>query len=809
MPLLYLSIAWVAGDLAGAALALPLWSLALPLPLFISAFFLRRHRTALILCGLCLLAFMGGAMRYLASIPPLDSTQIAFYNGKGNVEIEGTVSGPPEIQHASLAFRFSPHKITAGETSNAVKGDVLVRLPFYSKPGYGDTLRLTGRLETPAKFNDFDYRSYLENQGIYSVMNYPAETTLATGGGFPLMAWIYTLRDRLAEGLASCLPEPQGSLAQAVLLGLRGNLPEPLVQSFYATGTTHLIAISGLNLTIILGMVLTAAVWLFGRQNRLYIWLSLAFIWLYTLVTGLPATMVRSAIMGSSFLLAELLGRQRNGLAALSLASALMVAADPRVLWDASFQLSFLSMLGLILIAPLLIKMVGPAQAESGKAAATLKSLISISFGTTLAAVIATWPVTALDFHSFSLVTVPATFFAMPSFPPIMVTSLLTSIAGLLWHPLGVFFGWVAWVFLTYFILVVQLFAAIPSTYIQDINIQPWQAGLYYLLLASALLCARHSGPVLEFIKSLRSRLHDLWRSASGIRFTPYIYWVISCMAVANILVWTAVAWLPDGKLHVTVLDVGQGESILVRTPNGQNILIDSGPDPNAACSRLGGHLPFWDKNIDMLILTQLQSDHISGSLELMKKYHINMLATSCVSSNSGLPREIFSAADNMQTRQVTLEQGQLLNIGCGIRLDVLNPPPGLFAGTSDDANNNSLVLRLVCDNVSFLLTSDIGTEAERYLIENRADLQSDVLKVAHHGSKGSSSEEFLAIAHPAAAVISAGALNRFGHPNPEALERLADIVASDRVFVTSVSGDIEFITDGQKLWCKVERAVK
>ena len=807
MPLFYISFAWLAGTVLGSQFIIPHWLPALPLLLLIPALLLRNHRRLLIVTCLCLVALTGAVLRYQSSIQPLDSTQLQYYNGTGDVKIEGIISGPPEIQNTSAAFKFSAHKLIGKNDVVAVKGDALVRLPFYREFHYGDTLLITGKPETPSQFDDFDYRNYLAHQGIYSVINYPAVTVLSTGGGFTPLSWIYNLRDRLAESLSLCLPEPQCSLAQAILLGLRGNLPQSLTQSFYATGTTHLIAISGQNLTIILGMILSASVWLFGRKNRIYIWTSLALIWFYTILTGMPATMIRAAIMGSIFLVAELLGRQRNGLAALCLAAALMAAVQPEVIWDTSFQLSFLSMLGLVFIAPYLIKFISP-QEELGrnKYAESLKNIAIISFGTTLAAIVATWPVTAMNFHSFSLVGAPATFFLMPSFPGIMVISIITSLTGLAWQPFGILLGWIDWLFLSYFILVVRIFSAIPISYVQNFKLDLWLVLLYYVILVGILLSIKYRQHVVSIIKSFYSRFVDALINVRKIRLRPYLYWMLSFFLLANVLVWVAFNMLPDGKLHVFVFDVGQGESILIRTPEGQNILVDSGPDPLSACTQLGNNLPFWDRHIDMLVLTQLQSDHCTGALELFSRYDVSNLAVTTYNNDSALSRELMGAAAQKSLEPCILHEGQKLKLGEDIWLDVLNPPQTLFSGTSDDANNNSLVLRLTCNNISFLLTSDIGMEAERYLMENRADLRCDVLKVAHHGSRGSTSDEFLAIAHPSAAVISAGAVNRFGHPSSEVLSKLTSQLGNDRIFITAKQGNIEFITDGNKLWYKTEK---
>jgi len=807
MPLLYISAAFLTGLLMGPLTYWPIWLPVAAMPVFLCAIIIRRHRKALIIATVCLLALAGGALRYQSSLHTLDSTMLQYYNGRGDAKITGTVAGYPQVKGSSLEFKFSASEISVSGNVTNITGNALVLMPFYSQLHYGDRLELYGKPGTPQQFDDFDYEGFLSNQGIHSVIYYPRSILLDAGGGIAPMAWIYGLREGLAASLSACLPEPQGSLASAILLGLRGSLPDSLMQSFYATGTTHLIAISGMNLTIVLGMIFAAAIWFFGRKNGLYIWLSLALIWLYTILTGLPASMARAAIMGSVFLLAELLGRQRSGPAALALAGALMAAVDPAVLRDISFQLSFLSMLGLVYITPHLTSFAVPPRTGKGSNYAYyLKMFVVISFGATIAAVAATWPITAINFHAFSLVSAPATVFAMPSFPGIIITSMLTSVAGIIWQPLGIVIGWVAWLLLSYFMLVVQVFSSIPVAYIQNVQLQPWQAIAYYVLLAGLLLFLNYRQTVSDFIKSLYLKARTGLASPQPDTFRPLVPWLLALLLTSNILIWTAFLMLPDGNLHVTVFDVGQGESILIRTPDGQNILVDSGPDPVSASAQLGKTLPFWDRKIELLILTQLQADHISGTLDLLRKYDINSAGLPPSSSKALLPTEIINGLNTRNVRLYRLHDGQQLNVGRDIRIDVLHPPPVLLSGTSDDVNNNSIVLRLVYGDVSFLLTADIGMDAERLLAGNRADLRSSVLKVAHHGSRGSTSDEFLAIVNPSAAVISAGDVNRFGHPHKETLDRLHAVLTNSNIFVTASCGNVEFITDGRKLWYRTEK---
>ena len=263
---------------------------------------------------------------------------------------------------------------------------------------------------------------------------------------------------------------------------------------------------------------------------------------------------------------------------------------------------------------------------------------------------------------------------------------------------------------------------------------------------------------------------------------------------------------MPDDKLHVSILDIGQGDAILIQTPNRQDILIDGGPSPQAIGLELGRKLPFWDRTIDLVILTQPQADHVAGLIEVLQKYKVQQVIEPGITYSSATYQQWFKLVSDNEIKRETGHEGQEINLGNGIKIEVLHPSSPLLQDTSDDIDNNGMVLRLSWNKVSFLLTADIGREAEWYLIAQRANLKSTVLKVAHHGSQTSTSPQFLAIVNPEVAAISVGANNRFGLPNSEVLDRLTERVGSDRVYLTSTQGTIEFVTDGNRLWVKCDK---
>jgi competence protein ComEC len=497
MALIYLSCAWVAGVfLSGQSeLELPLTLLFTgfaPLPLL---FRYRQHRKTIIMVNLCLFAFFGGALRFQASQPVLDENHLAFYNDQEIVVIKGIVKTDPEIRDKVTHLHLSAKETKPpNEEWREVSGAALLFVPRYSSYQYGDVLLVTGKLETPPQLDDFDYEGYLANQGIYSTMLYPKIETLERGKSFQPLAMIYSVRNQMSQTLAQVLPEPQASLAQGITLGIRGNIPSSVKDNFSHTGTAHLLAISGLHLSILAGILLSVGIRLWGKKRYLYIWLALGIIWLYALITGMHSPVVRATIMASLFLIAELLGRQRSAVTALTLAAAIMVSIEPQILWTASFQMSFMAMVGLIFVAPFFQatsrKIINKTFGEDSSAAPTA-NLITDSFSVSLGAIIGVGPLVAYYFGIVSFVGPPATLLALPALPAIIITGALTGGLGFIALPAAQVIGWLAWLPLSYLLAVVNAFAAIPSAYLEISSLNPAIVWGYYLGLGLGLWFTR------------------------------------------------------------------------------------------------------------------------------------------------------------------------------------------------------------------------------------------------------------------------------------------------------------------------------
>lgn len=524
-------------------------------------------------------------------------------------------------------------------------------------------------------------------------------------------------------------------------------------------------------------------------------------------MTGLNTPVVRGAVMASLFLSAELLGQQRSAITALAFAAALMVAINPQVLWTASFQMSFMAMAGLTLIfpglQPLGRRIVKAALGESGKVTAGA-NFLSDSFCVSLAAVLATWPLVAYYFGIISLVGPLATLLALPALPAIIITGALTGGLGLIIPIAAPVTGWLAWLFLSYLLLVVNGFAAWPLSALEASDGNALLVGAYYAMLAAILWLHRRRGKLAELAPRVAARLKT--GVAAKANFNLPLRWVVPPLFLMAVLLSLAAATTPDNKLHLSVLDVGQGEAILVRTPARQDILIDGGPNPQAVILELSQKMPFWDRTIDLVILTHPHADHVSGLIEVLKRYRVKQALYPDLEYDSPVYRAWLKLVEEKGIEGTFARAGQLVELGGGAQMRVLNPLHLATGNQEDTVDDNGVVLELAMGEISFLLTADIGQEKEFELMSRRAIRRSTVLKVAHHGSDTATTPEFLATASPRVAVISVGGDNRFGHPSPEVIARLESEVSSGRTYRTDEHGTIEFITDGNRLWVKVKK---
>jgi competence protein ComEC len=279
---------------------------------------------------------------------------------------------------------------------------------------------------------------------------------------------------------------------------------------------------------------------------------------------------------------------------------------------------------------------------------------------------------------------------------------------------------------------------------------------------------------------------------------------LVAGLAIVVLLVWVAAFSLPDGKLHVTFLDVGQGDAIFIQTPRGQKILVDGGPSPTILLSALGRRMPFWDRTIDLVVLTHPHDDHISGLIPALERYKVKAFLDGGQEHPTPTYTHYLELVQEKGIPYQLARTGVQIQLGEGLHMRVLHPQSELLSGTDSDVNNNSIVLRLAYGQISFLLPGDVEEKAEEVLLSSNEDLASTILKSPHHASDTSLNPRFLEAVNPQLAVIQCGADNKFGHPSPTTLAKLKE--HSVTVLRTDQNGTVEVVSDGERYWIKTER---
>lgn len=721
--------------------------------------------------GLVLTAFLISSLE-LGLLPKLAQDTQA-------VRAEGVVLGQPKRKEGKTSLFLRVDRVGPVSENDVWRTREYTRVIIRDEalggraPEPGDRITAVGRLSS-MDASDPSYRSYFYRHRVLTFMFvHPTELEIRKAR-WRLARIIQSWRDRLRKAAHLYLPADEAGLLLGVLVGDTTGITPEVDEDFKATGLSHLVAVSGQNVAFIVVSLLLLL--RYSRAAPLWQFLvcSLGAV-AYAFLTLNEPSVLRATIMALVGLGAWFLGREYNIVASIAAAALLLLLMNPFLIFNVSFQLSFLATLAIIWFGPRIKAMIGSGGAQ-------LKNLISVS----VAAQLGVAPLIVYYFDRVSLVALPANLMVTPLMGLLMILGMLGGALAffsmsmakpifLLLHPI-----------LRYAIGASGLLAdvpgasvSLPHAFSSLVVVVVIAAGGLCLFFWRYIACSRTVGSVSGDPKT-RS-LHQV--STFSV--------AVLVLVLAGSAFWSQAAkTLFFQEVQVVFFDVGQGDSTFIRTARGATVLIDGGRHPNRLRQKLRAKRV---TRLDVLILTHPHADHVDGLVGVVERYQVRLVLDQGLPDESDGYRDFLDAVERRHLRYRRGRAGQVVLLG-QLKLIVLNPPTSLIRGTGSDINNNALVIRAKYDDFSLLVGGDIEVEGEKSLLSRGTKLRSVVLLVPHHGSAGSAYFPFLEAVRPEIAVISVGK-NNYGHPSGSVLTDLRKLGAP--VFRTDVSGDIHLRTDG------------
>lgn len=601
---------------------------------------------------------------------------------------------------------------------------------------------------------------------------------------FPPLLPMDEIRAALTAPLAALVPEPESAILLGIVLGERSGISRELRDAFAATGTAHLLAISGFNMTLVAGAV---ALGLRGRAHPAAVaCATVAAVVAYSALVGPGASVLRAALMAGVGAVGLAIGRRGAAGNALSGAVTAMLLIDPRALEDVGFLLSVSATAGLILW-----------QQSLAEAFKRLPSPLAEGLAATLAASLPTIPIVAAIFGRVSLVSPIANLVAVPLFAPILLFGAATAAIGALVPWAAGAIAAAAYVSAAALRHSVELFSRVPLASVEV------PAGLLTgVALIALLTLAVRSGPAgVAVARPLIERFAAAreWtapRIDHAVLPRPGRAAVIAlCLAVIVASAFAAQALPRSSAFRVRALDVGQGDSYLLES-GGRYALIDGGPDPSRLLRELGEALPPWDRRIDVLVLTHEHADHGNGLLAVLDRYDVGLAVEPLGMADVPLVQSWQERTARAGVRRVALGEGARLRLG-RITLHVLAP------GRDRRPSVANLVLLAEAPEGSVLFMGDATDDAIADLLLAPDDLAARLYVPPHHGADTAHAAALIEAVRPEAALLSVGAANRYGHPTPGTLAALAQVP----VYRTDLHGTVEVQLDGDRIHVRTDKA--
>jgi len=723
-----------------------------------------------------------GVWRYQSAHPLPAPGNLADYNDRIGVVwvARGVLTQPVDVRDG---FAFVRVQVESLRVENnllffPVHGLLLARIDDRfqtSNWSHGDRVELSGNLMTPADGEVFSYKEYLAHQGIYTAMTVRSALRLESGEP-DWRTLLFALRSKAQKIVFQFFPDPEASLISGILLGLERSIPASVQKAFNLTGTTHIIAISGFNITILAIALHRLFSRLFGRWQGTV--LAVAGIFVYALLTGAQPSALRAAWMGSAVLVGQQIGRRTHVLNSLSAVAALMALDNPDILWDSGFQLSFAATLSLALLTtPMSAALQRILEKWSPpELVGRIMQPVNDYLLATLAAQVGVLPILFARSAQITWTALPANILILPAQPLLMIIGGLSVLAGLIWEPLGRAAAWLAWPFAAYTIRIVEFLAGQPGPRFVGSPNYVIPALIALLLLASAWLL----WPAGALGKRLLARL----RPGLVLLILGILIWVV----------WSDSARLPDGRLHLYVLDVSteslSGDAVLIKTPGGRFILLNGGPSVTRLSDALGRRLPLSRRRLDWLVVGGVEDNQLAALPEVIQRFPPDQVLWAGGNLASPAASRLHTALVQSEISYQPAAAGQVLDLGDGGRLHVL----------SVGARGAIFLL----EYGSFRALLPLGPDAANLEHFDPAAIgRVTVWLLAGSGYAPLNPTTWIETLQPDLVLLSVAPADYRGLPDAALLDR----VAGRSLLRTDLNGWIEVQTNGSLLWTQAARS--
>lgn len=742
---------------------------------------------------------------------------ISHYAKGDSVVVEGVISENPENSPDKTAITVYATRIIRDGVITPTHGLVLVSIMNSQPLKYGDYVRFRTRLKSPHNFNNpggFDYAKHLRYRDITvrGFVNDPSGiAVLRENQGNVIRTYIETFRWKLKKLIRDNSMSPEGEIIQAMILGDQKEIPKDVMEKFNKTGTTHIIAISGFNIGIIAAlsiivarMIMTFSTYLLLRFNIFVATTVFAIIPVvfYTFIAGGGMSVLRAAIMSITFMIAIIIGKERDLYNTLALAAFIILAISPYALFDISFQLSFMAVWSILFCTPRLMEWLPKDSPDVTSRYSifyrkTVRNIL-IFVIVSLSATLGTLPLIVFYFNRVSTIVLFSNVLVVPVLG-IIAIPVCTAIvaAALISTPLAIFFIHVSSFLVWISVAMVDFLASIPgSSFFISTPTLP-ELVLYYCLLITGIKLldvriAKHNN---KDIKKYSTRHSFIY----GTAFIVVLFLLLIDAVYLN----TRDRF--EKNMKVTAIDVGQGSSILIQLPSGKKMLIDGGGFPEGRFD-VGKYVvaPYlWHERIskiDIVVLTHPHPDHLNGLLYILSNFKVDEVWTNGDDTDNDDYREFVNVIQEKKIKHQSVSETTQTLIMNNVMIEILNPAENSENRTDNSRdfekeNNRSVVMRIVYKDISFLFPGDISEEAENRMTGLQRPMRSQVVFIPHHGGFTSSSEPFVRRMLPEIAVVSCGVDNIYKFPHPEVLKRYS--MLGTKIFRTDKNGAVDIVTNG------------